>query len=59
MNPAEYFENTAGIGILATCDAGRIKKIKEQHKNRFSTESMGKHLVYFEINETRPLVGDK
>jgi hypothetical protein len=38
-------------------DAGKIKKIKEQHKNRFNTESAGKHLVYFKITETRPLVG--
>ncbi len=38
-------------------DAERISKIKEQHKNRYSTESAGKHLVYFKITETRPLVG--
>jgi hypothetical protein len=38
-------------------DAERIKQIKEQHKKQCSTESAGKHLVYFRITETRPLVG--
>jgi hypothetical protein len=38
-------------------DTNRIKRIKEQHKKQFSTESAGKHLIYFKITETRPLVG--
>ena len=38
-------------------DPGVINKIKEQHKNRYSEESSGKHLVYFEITETRQLIG--
>ena len=38
-------------------NAALISKIKEQHKNRFSAESSGKHLVYFEITETRQLIG--
>jgi hypothetical protein len=38
-------------------DAGLISKIKEQHKKRYSSESAGKHLVYFEITETRQLIG--
>ena len=38
-------------------DAERISEIKKQHKNRYSAESEGKHLVYFKITETRPLVG--
>jgi hypothetical protein len=40
-------------------DSNRIKKIKEKHKNPFNTESTGKHLVYFKITETRPLVGGR
>jgi hypothetical protein len=38
-------------------EAEVIRKIKEQHKNRYSEESSGKHLVYFEITETRQLIG--
>ena len=38
-------------------DAKRIQEIKQQHKNRYSTETAGKHLVYFKITENRPLVG--
>ncbi|MFH1370700.1 MAG: pyridoxamine 5'-phosphate oxidase family protein [Planctomycetota bacterium] len=38
-------------------DTNRIKEIKEQHKKRYSTETADKHLVYFKITETRPLVG--
>ena len=38
-------------------DTEKINKIKEQHKNKYSTESEGKHLVYFKITETRQLVG--
>jgi len=45
------------IKIGEETDAKRINEIKEQHKNRYSTESAGKHLVYFKITETRPLVG--
>jgi hypothetical protein len=38
-------------------DAKLISQIKEQHKKRYSSESSGKHLVYFEITETRQLIG--
>jgi len=45
------------VKIGEETDANRIKEIKEQHKRRYNTESAGKHLVYFKITETRPLVG--
>ncbi len=38
-------------------DPERIKQIKQKHQKQYSTESAGKHLVYFKVTETRPLVG--
>jgi hypothetical protein len=37
----------------------RIKEIKERHKKLINTETAGKHLIYFRVRETRPLVGNK
>jgi hypothetical protein len=37
----------------------KIKEIKKQHKNRYSAEIEGKHLLYFKITEIRPIIGDK
>ncbi len=38
-------------------DAKKIEEIKKQHKKRFIDEETAKHLLYFRITETRPLVG--
>jgi hypothetical protein len=40
-------------------DAERINEIKKQHSRTYSPEETHKHLVYFEIERSRPLIGDK
>lgn len=40
-------------------DPDRINEIKKQHSRTYSPEETHKHLVYFEIERTRPLIGDK
>ncbi|MBN1805713.1 MAG: pyridoxamine 5'-phosphate oxidase family protein [Sedimentisphaerales bacterium] len=40
-------------------DPGRINEIKKQHSRTYSPEETHKHLVYFEIERSRPLIGDK
>jgi hypothetical protein len=40
-------------------DPERITEIKKQHSRTFNPEETYKHLVYFTIEKTRPLIGDK
>ena len=40
-------------------DPERITEIKKQHSRTFNPEETYKHLVYFTIDKSRPLVGDK
>lgn len=40
-------------------DTERIIEIKKQHSKSYSPEETHKHLVYFSIDKTRPLIGDK
>ena len=40
-------------------DPERINEIKKQHSRTYSPEESHKHLVYFMIDKTRPLIGDK
>ena len=40
-------------------DPQRIKEIKQQHLKTYSPDETHKHLVYFTIDKSRPLVGDK
>ena len=40
-------------------DPDRINEIKKQHSRSYSPEETHKHLVYFTIDKTRPLIGDK
>jgi hypothetical protein len=40
-------------------DPERINEIKKQHSRTHSPEETHKHLVYFTIDKTRPLIGDK
>ena len=40
-------------------DPERINEIKKQHSRTYSPEESHKHLVYFTIDKTRPLIGDK
>jgi predicted nucleotide-binding protein (sugar kinase/HSP70/actin superfamily) len=40
-------------------DPERIAEIKKQHSKSYSSPETPKHLVYFTIDKTRPLVGDK
>jgi hypothetical protein len=40
-------------------DPERINEIKKQHSRTYSPEETHKHLVYFEIERSRPLIGDK
>ena len=37
----------------------RIKAIKQMHSKTHSTADTVRHLVYFTVEKTRPLVGDK
>ena len=36
-----------------------ITEIKKQHSKTFNPEETHKHLVYFTIDKSRPLIGDK
>jgi hypothetical protein len=40
-------------------DPERIIEIKKQHSKTYSPEETHKHLVYFTIDKSRPLIGDK
>ncbi len=40
-------------------DPERIRELKKQHDRIFDKDVIDRHIVYFEITETRPLVGDK
>ncbi len=40
-------------------DPERIIEIKKQHSKTYSPEETHKHLVYFRIDKSRPLIGDK
>ena len=40
-------------------DPQRIKDIKKQHSRVSDPSDASKHLIYFAIDKTRPLVGDK
>ncbi len=40
-------------------DPERINEIKKQHSKTYSPEETHKHLVYFTIEKSRPLIGDK
>lgn len=40
-------------------DPERINEIKKQHSRTYSPEETHKHLVYFTIDKSRPLIGDK
>lgn len=40
-------------------DQQRIKDIKKQHSRVSDPSDASKHLIYFAIDKTRPLVGDK
>ena len=40
-------------------DPERITEIKKQHSRTYSPEETHKHLVYFRIDKSRPLIGDK
>jgi hypothetical protein len=40
-------------------DPERIKEIKQLHSRRYGSQDKVRHLVYFSIDKTRPLVGDK
>ena len=40
-------------------DPQRIEDIKKQHSRIFDPRDRSKHLIYFAIGKTRPLVGDK
>ena len=60
----EHGEGYAGTRLYLTRlseekDPQRIRDIKEQHSKLFDPGDAGKHLVYFAIDKTRPLVGDK
>ncbi len=39
-------------------DPERIKELKKQHNKIFTEDMINKHLVYFKIDKTRPLVGN-
>ena len=40
-------------------DPERINEIKKQHSKTYNPEDTHKHLVYFRIDKSRPLIGDK
>jgi len=40
-------------------DPERIKEIKKQHERAKDSDDKVRHLVYFTVDRTRPLVGDK
>ncbi len=40
-------------------DPERINEIKKQHSKTYNPEDTHKHLVYFRIDRSRPLIGDK
>ena len=40
-------------------DPERIIEIKKQHSKTYNPEETHKHLVYFSIDKSRPLIGDK
>ena len=48
MSLAEYFENVQGLGILATADSAGAVDVDSN-----------KYLVHFQVDDIRPLVGDK
>ena len=48
MTLAEYFENVQGLGILATADSAGGVDVDSN-----------KDLVHFQVDDIRPLVGDK
>jgi len=40
-------------------DPERIAEIKKQHSKKYSSQETPKHLIYFTIDKTWPLIGDK
>ena len=60
-----FVENTEGykgkrlylIKIDEQSDSDRIKKLKKKHPKIFKPDIVNKHLVYFLVKKSRPLVG--
>ena len=40
-------------------DFDRIKALKKKHSNVFKPDEINRHLVYFTIDKSQPLVGDE